>query len=111
MSTQLQIKPNDQHSSADMQSSATTASELLKTLSHKDRLMILCTLKEGERSVGQLAEILNLQQSPLSQHLSRMRREGLVSTRRDAQTIYYTIDSHEASRVIDTVYELFCGTS
>ena len=95
----------------EMHEAATTASSILKTLSHKDRLLILCPLKEGERSVGELAELLNLQQSPLSQHLARMRKEGLVNTRREAQTIYYSICSKEASKLIETVYELYCATA
>ncbi|MGD8384600.1 MAG: metalloregulator ArsR/SmtB family transcription factor [Lysobacterales bacterium] len=92
----------------EMARSADRASELMKTLGHKDRLMILCQLAEGEKSVGEIAELLSLSQSPLSQHLSRMRKEGLVSTRREAQTIYYSIRSSKASRLIQVLYELFC---
>ncbi|MBT8141174.1 MAG: winged helix-turn-helix transcriptional regulator [Gammaproteobacteria bacterium] len=92
-----------------MLKAADTASRLLKTLSHRDRLMILCQLNDGEHSVSQLAEMLDIQQSPLSQHLARMRKEGLVKTRRVAQTIYYSIDSPEASRIIATLYDIFCN--
>jgi len=91
-----------------MARSASRASELMKTLGHKDRLLILCQLAEGEKSVGEVAELLSIGQSPLSQHLSRMRREGLVSTRRNAQTIYYSLTSGEVSRIIEVLYELFC---
>ena len=88
--------------------SATRASALMKTLGHKDRLMILCHLAAGEKSVGQIADLLEIPQSPLSQHLSRMRKEGLVDTRREAQTIFYSLKSGEASRIVEVLYELFC---
>lgn len=99
------------HKSIDMNQmarSATRASNLMKTLGHKDRLMILCHLADGEKAVGEIAELLEIPQSPLSQHLSRMRQEGLVKTRREAQTIYYSLKSGEASRIIEVLYELFC---
>jgi len=92
-----------------MAQSANRASSLMKTLGHSDRLMILCHLAEGEKSVGQIADILEISQSPLSQHLSRMRKEGLVQTRREAQTIYYSLKSGEASRIVEVLYELFCA--
>ena len=91
-----------------MARSADRASSLMKTLGHKDRLMILCHLADGEKSVGQIAGLLEISQSPLSQHLSRMRKEGLVDTRREAQTIYYSLKSGEASRIVEVLYELFC---
>jgi ArsR family transcriptional regulator len=92
-----------------MARSANRASALMKTLGHKDRLMILCHLTDGEKSVGQIADLLEISQSPLSQHLSRMRKEGLVDTRREAQTIYYSLSSGEASRIVEVLYELFCA--
>ena len=92
-----------------MAQSATRASALMKTLGHKDRLMILCHLAGGEKSVGQIAELLEIPQSPLSQHLSRMRKEDLVDTRREAQTIFYSLKSGEASRIVEVLYELFCA--
>ena len=91
-----------------MARSATRASALMKTLGHKDRLMILCHLAGGEKSVGQIADLLEIPQSPLSQHLSRMRKEELVDTRREAQTIFYSLKSGEASRIVEVLYELFC---
>lgn len=91
-----------------MSQSAGRASALMKTLGHRDRLMILCHLAGGEKSVGQIAELLEISQSPLSQHLSRMRKEGLVETRREAQTIYYSLKSGEAARIVEVLYELFC---
>ena len=92
-----------------MAHSAMRASALMKTLGHKDRLMILCHLAAGEKSVGQIADLLEISQSPLSQHLSRMRKEGLVDTRREAQTIFYSLKSGEASRIVEVLYELFCA--
>lgn len=91
-----------------MHAAATKASSILKTLSHKDRLMILCSLGESELSVSELAQALDIAQSPLSQHLARMRHEGLVKTRREAQTIYYSLKSDEAIRIIGLLYELYC---
>jgi ArsR family transcriptional regulator len=84
------------------------ASDLMKTLGHKDRLMVLCHLISGEKSVGELAGLLAIPQSPLSQHLARMRKEKLVVTRREAQTIYYSIASEEAARVVGLMHELYC---
>ena len=92
-----------------MAQSADRASSLMKTLGHKDRLMILCHLADGEKSVGQIADLLQLSQSPLSQHLSRMRKEGLVNTRREAQTIYYSVASGEAARFVELMHELYCS--
>lgn len=92
-----------------MQASAKTATDLLKLLGHPDRLMVLCQLKSGEQSVGQLASNLNIKQSPLSQHLARMRHEGVVTSRREAQTIYYSISGEEVERLVSVLYELFCA--
>jgi DNA-binding transcriptional ArsR family regulator len=90
-------------------SAAAKASELMKTLGHKDRLMVLCHLASGEKSVGELAGLLDIPQSPLSQHLARMRKEKLVKTRRDAQTIFYSIASKEAERMVQLMHELYCS--
>ncbi len=103
MTEQVQIDPQK------MASAAHKASELMKTLGHKDRLMVLCHLTTGEKSVGELAGLLDIPQSPLSQHLARMRKEALVSTRREAQTIYYTIASGEAARFVTLMHELYCS--
>jgi DNA-binding transcriptional ArsR family regulator len=92
-----------------MASAAQKASELMKTLGHKDRLMVLCHLSSGEKSVGELATLLEIPQSPLSQHLARMRKENLVVTRRDAQTIYYSIASDEAAAMVTLMHDLYCG--
>jgi len=92
-----------------MQSAARQASSLLKALANDRRLMILCRLIEGEKSVGELSELVGLAQSPLSQHLARLREEGLVSTRREGQTIYYSLEGAAARRVIGLLYEIYCG--
>lgn len=92
-----------------MVSAAGRASELMKTLSHKDRLMIMCHLVAGEKSVSELAQLLDIPQSPLSQHLARMRQENLVNTRRSAQSIFYSIASHEAERMVEVLHELYCS--
>jgi len=102
------MKQNADFDLTQMAHSATKASALMKTLGHRDRLMILCHLAGGEKSVGQIAKLLEIPQSPLSQHLSRMRKEGLVETRREAQTIYYSLKSGEAARIVEVLYELFC---
>ncbi len=94
-----------------MARAAQKASDLMKTLGHKDRLMVLCHLTNGEKSVGELARLLDIPQSPLSQHLARMRKEKLVKTRRDAQTIYYSIASIEAEEFVRLMHELYCGTA
>ncbi len=92
----------------DLRSNAATATRLLKALGSDKRLLILCRLHEGECSVRTLEKAVGLSQSALSQHLARLRRDGLVSTRREAQTIYYALDSAEASRILATLYDLYC---
>ncbi len=91
-----------------MQERARKASALLKAMSNEHRLMILCRLVPGERSVGELERLIGLSQSALSQHLARLRRDELVQTRRQAQTIYYSLNGEEASAVIETLYGLYC---
>lgn len=102
MSDQAQIDPQRMAIAADK------ASELMKTLGHKDRLMVLCHLSSGEKSVGELAGLLDIPQSPLSQHLARMRKEQLVRTRREAQTIYYSIAREDAARIVALMHEMYC---
>ncbi len=81
---------------------------LLKAMSNNNRLMILCELNKGERSVGELEEVVPLSQSALSQHLAKLRESGLVITRREAQTIYYSLSDPRVQRIMGTLYELFC---
>jgi DNA-binding transcriptional ArsR family regulator len=88
---------------------ADQASELLRSLGNRHRLLILCQLTDHEQSVGDLAAFLNLRDSNVSQHLSLLRRDGLVQARRDGQTIWYSIASTPARRVLETLFELFCN--
>ena len=90
--------------------SAARAATLLRLLGNEKRLMVLCQLADGELSVGALQERIGLSQSALSQHLALMREQGLVATRREAQTIHYRIVDPAALRVIQTLAELFCPT-
>ncbi len=94
----------------ELQDKAEEASRLLKSLANERRLLILFHLSQGEKSVGELEPLVGLSQSALSQHLARLRRDSLVSTRRSAQTIFYSIDSEEAQAVLGTLYELYCAT-
>lgn len=82
---------------------------MLKSLANAYRLMILCRLHESECSVGELERLVGLNQSALSQHLARLRREGLVATRREAQTIFYRIVDPHVVKVIELLYSLYCG--
>lgn len=88
---------------------ARKASDLLKSLSHETRLMILCILSEGEKSVSELEEILSMPQAAVSQQLARLRLDGLVDTRREGRMIYYSIIDYEVASVIGTLYTLFCA--
>jgi DNA-binding transcriptional ArsR family regulator len=92
-----------------MKTSAASATTLLKGLANQHRLIILCHLADGERSVGELEALLGMRQPHLSQHLARLRRDALVATRRDSRTIYYRLGSTAAARVIRTLYELYCA--
>lgn len=92
----------------EMEAAADRASKLMKTLGHRDRLMILCQLAEEEKSVGEMADLLGIRQSPLSQHLARMRSEGLVKTRRESQTIYYSLANNDVTKVIEVLYDIYC---
>ena len=91
-----------------MAAAAEEASELLKSLANRHRLLILCQLAQGERSVGDLAAFLDLRDSTVSQHLSLLRRDGLVRARRDGQTIWYSVASVPAQQVLETLFNIFC---
>ena len=84
------------------------ATEFLKALAHESRLLMLCILAEGEKSVGELETMLGLRQPTVSQQLARLRADGLVSTRRDGKTVYYSLASEEARTVIGAIYDVFC---
>ena len=87
---------------------AKRASNFLKALAHESRLIILCILAEGEKSVSELEHELDLRQPTVSQQLARLRADGLVSTRRDGKIIYYSLASDEARTVIGAIYDVFC---
>ena len=94
-----------------MRQSAGQASKLMKALSNESRLLILCHLVEGEKSVGTLQGLVGLKQSALSQQLARLRRENLVKTRRQSQTIYYSLAGEDVERVLALLYELYCSST
>lgn len=95
---------------SELEDSAQAAARLLKLLASEQRLLLLCRLVEGEASVGVLAEHAKLAQSAASQHLAKMRAEGLVATRREAQTIFYRLADPAAVRVLDTLCEIYRGS-
>ncbi len=98
----LLIKP------ADLETRATEAEAFLRSLASRHRLMILCSLLEGEMPVGELVQRLGLSQSNLSQHLAKLREEGLVATRRDGTAIFYRIGSDRVRPILAELYRLFC---
>ncbi|MFA0084837.1 transcriptional regulator [Vibrio sp. 10N.286.49.C2] len=92
----------------EMEKNAPQAVMLLKAMANERRLQILCMLHNTELSVGELCANLNLSQSALSQHLAWLRRDGLVSTRKEAQTVYYTLSSTEVRQMIELLHGLYC---
>lgn len=90
------------------EASAAEAAKLLRALANERRLMILCQLADGERSVGQLLPLVGLSQSALSQHLAVLRDEGVVATRREATSVWYRIADPAALKVVGTLAEIFC---
>jgi DNA-binding transcriptional ArsR family regulator len=90
------------------EASSGKAAKLLRALGNERRLMILCQLADGERSVGQLTPLVGIAQSALSQHLAVLREEGVVATRRERQTIWYRIADPAALKVVATLAEIFC---
>ncbi len=106
MQTVQKLPPNTPE---EMAASATDAAAYLKTLAHEGRLMILCHLGAGEKSVGELEDTLNIRQAAVSQMLARLRDEGLVTTRRDGKTIFYSLSDDNTKQIIELLYSLFCG--
>jgi DNA-binding transcriptional ArsR family regulator len=105
----LRLQSRNRSSELDrMVDNAKRASDFLKALAHESRLMILCILAEGEKSVGELEDILELRQPTVSQQLARLRADGLVATRRNGKAIYYSLASEEARVVIGAIYDVFC---
>ena len=93
----------------DMVSAADEASELLKALANRHRLMVICQLIEKERSVGELAALLKIRNSTVSQHLALLRKDGLVTARRDGQTIWYSIGNSPARELARALYRIYCA--
>ena len=94
---------------AELQSRALRAASLLKAMSNPVRLLVLCQLAEGEKSVGELERVVDVSQSALSQHLALLRSRGLVSSRRAGQAIYYSLDGREAPALLAALYEVYCN--
>lgn len=92
-----------------MERNARAAAAFLKALSHEGRLMILCHLASGEKSVTELETLLASRQAAVSQQLARLRQEGLVTCRREGKTIWYSLDDPRSRRMLELVYEMFCG--
>lgn len=99
----MNIKPNQMHDQS------VNAERLLKAVANRHRLMILCQLVEGPQPVHRLAEFLDLRDSTVSQHLTLLRKDGLVSTRRDGQTIWYSLVSEPGRRLVETLYDIYCN--
>lgn len=93
---------------SELEPRAEEAAQLLTAMANPKRLLILCNLLEQERSVSALSKLVDLEQSPLSQHLSKLRALGLVKTRRDGQTIFYRLASEPVTRVLSTLYDIYC---
>lgn len=92
-----------------MMANACDASALLKAISHEGRLMILCALVTGEKSVTELEELLHARQAAVSQQLARLRMEGLVTPRREGKAIYYSLADDRPRRILEVIYEMFCS--
>lgn len=96
------------HQMEAMREAADAACALLKTLGNRERLLLLCQMVDGEKSVSELEELLDIHQPTLSQQLGVLRAEGVVDTRRDGKRIYYSLASKEAAAVLNTIYGIFC---
>ena len=106
---ELQLLDGDPQAMEEMVSNARAASDFLKAIAHEHRLLILCILSEGEKSVRELELRLNMRQPSVSQQLARLRAERLVATRRDGKTIYYSLASDNARELIAVIYRMFCS--
>jgi DNA-binding transcriptional ArsR family regulator len=92
-----------------LEQNAESATQLLTAMANRKRLMILGHLSTSEKSVGDIAALVDLEQSPLSQHLAKLRALGLVSTRREGQSIYYSLASDEVEAMLSTIYGIYCA--
>ncbi|MCB9944227.1 MAG: helix-turn-helix transcriptional regulator [Geminicoccaceae bacterium] len=96
---------------ADMEARAAAAAGFLKALAHEGRLMILCHLASGEKSVGELEELLRIRQAAVSQQLARLRFAGFVNSRREGKVIYYSLADGDVHRMIVLLYDMFCKSA
>ncbi len=103
------VTPDDFRELTELHDIASHACELLKAMANEWRLMILCQLSEGEKTVSELQGMLGLSQSALSQHLAVLRREKIVRARKHAQSVSYSLSGEEATKVMETLHDLFCG--
>lgn len=103
MLQRLDIEPSE------LEAHAAHAAAMLRSISNKWRLLVLCNLVKGEKSVGELQRIIGISQSALSQHLATLRAKKVVAIRRDAQTIYYRLNGPEVGAILMTLYSLYCG--
>ena len=108
MSMDLQELMKAGLSPAEMSNRAGEVANLLKTLSHPARLMIVCTLVEGEHSVGELEDKVDVHQPHLSQHLTVLRGSGIVATRREGKQIFYRLTAEKAAQLVGALYDIFC---
>jgi len=104
---EIDSEPSDELEN--MAEKAKKASDFLKALAHENRLLILCMLAEGEKSVTEIERMLDVRQPTVSQQLARLRMDGLVSTRRDGKVIYYSLASEDARIILGAIYDVFCG--
>lgn len=104
----LSLEPREPMAAPDMRDASVRAACLLKTLANADRLLLLCQLTEGEKNVGELAELTGIVQPTLSQQLAVLRAEGLASTRRQGKQIFYSVASAEALAVLEVMFNLYC---
>jgi DNA-binding transcriptional ArsR family regulator len=104
------LAPEDFEKLSELHDKASHAVELLKAMANEWRLMILCQLADGEKTVSELQSILGLSQSALSQHLAVLRRERIVSSRKHAQSVSYSLAGDEAPKVMHTLHDVFCKT-
>lgn len=93
----------------DMLNAVEQATDLLKSLANRNRLLLLCNLIEGEKSVGELARLIGARETAVSQQLALLRKDGIVQTRRQGQTVYYNLASAKAAKVIETLHGIYCS--
>ena len=106
---QVELEPEPSDELENMAEKAKKASNFLKALAHENRLLILCMLAEGEKSVTEIERTLEVRQPTVSQQLARLRMDGLVATRREGKVIYYSLASEDARVILGAIYDVFCG--